>query len=143
MFIILFRILLILAFIFVTWIVWENKYGNERFIKKYTAKQKRDQELIRTRTDKGKRKARQEQINVDVGPATIAAGAAFLHHHREVDHQQVEPIDPYKEDLGLYDDSLDNLYEMDRSESLEFFGDTQSYDNADYDDYLASIDDDY
>ena len=35
--------------------------------------------------------------------ATIAAGAALLHYYREKHHQDVEPIDPYKEDMGLYD----------------------------------------
>lgn len=35
------------------------------------------------------------------------------------------------------------LAAKERSESLEFFGDTQSYDNVDYDDYMTSVDDDY
>ena len=141
MLIIIFRVLLVVAFIFVTWIVWENKYGNKRYVKKLTAIEKRDQKLIRTKTDKGKRKASLEQINVDVGPATAIAGAALLHKLGDKEPQPNEPIDPYKEDLGLYDDSLDNLYEMDRLESLEYFDDSQSYDNADYDDYMALLGD--
>jgi hypothetical protein len=149
------HVLLILIFILVTWALWENRFGNKRYVKKMTAIEKRDRELIRTRTKKGKRKQRLEQADIAVGAATAIAGAALLHNHREDKQQTKEPIDPYKEDLGLYDDSLDNLYDMDRVESLEYFGDVQSYDytdnydsgscydHADYDDFIASMDDDY
>lgn len=134
------HILTILAFIFVSWLLWDRHYGNKRFLEKLEAKEKQGKSPKYTGVSKNKN--RKNKTNVVVGPATALAGAAMIHHLKKHNHNENEVVTHSDDVTDLYDDELDDLYMMDEEGIMDEYDEMQNDDNAAYDDYLASLDDD-
>lgn len=132
-------ILTLLAFIFVSWLLWDRHYGTKRFIKKLEAQEK----LKKSKKHAGaSKKNRRKEKNVVVGPATALAGAALIHQLRKQNHHDNDVDTPSDDIADLYDD-MDDLYMMDQDEEMDYYNGVQSDDDAAYDDYMASLDDEY
>lgn len=138
---ILIHILTILAFIFVSWLLWDRHYGYKRFLKKYEAKEKQRNSLNYEGNSKKKNSANKK--NVVVGPATALAGVAMIHHLKKHNHKENEVVTAFDDINDLYDEELNHLYMMDEEKAIDYYDEVQNVDNAAYDDYMASIDDDY
>lgn len=134
-------ILTLLAFIFVSWLLWDRHYGTKRFIEKMEAQEKKKNSQKHVSVSKKKKSTK--ETDVVVGPATALAGAAMIHYLRNHNHNDKDMVTPSDDIIGLYDDDLADLYMMDAVETVDDYDEVQNDDDTAYDDYMASLDNDY
>lgn len=140
---------LLIAFLFVSWLLLDRYYTTKRFLEKYEAEKKRNRNAKYTSGSKTRK--RTKDVDMAIGPATALAGAATIHHLR---NHNGKDVDIHNENVNaMLDEELDDMYMMDEDEAMDYYGEVHnysddtyvdsSYDDAAYDDYMASLDEDY